>query len=407
MKHLFSLCLVLTIFLVNAQNPVDSLLQNGDYLAALEILHNQKDSYSKFNKSGKIYQQIGNYNSAITYFQKALSLDNITITQRDLAKSFESNGTTKNAIKVYEQLVEKDSLNYLDLYKLGKLYAKTQNRKKAIQIFYKLIKIDPSNPNYHYQIGLNSKNKFERVEAFLNAYYIDTLHSRSIYHIAKFFKTIDDADSARIFINKGIEINANSSKFLRLKIADLYKTKDYKETLEYALHLDSLVSNDLFAKQRIGLSYWKMKDYKNAEMYLRQAVKIDRKEKTTFYYLGLIYKDMENYKLAKLYFMMAIALDKPDIDNEHYNLGLIAQKEKEPQKAIDHFSKSFQNNPRNYMALFELAVMSDLYYKDKLIALKHYEKYTERFSDIHKENTAYTLNRIKEIKELLFFKGDE
>ena len=407
MKHIILLIFLTNSYFISAQSSVDSLLQNGNYLQALDILENQTDSYSKFNQSAKIHQQIGNYNKAISNYQKALEFEVNTVTQRGLAKSFESNGSVKNAVAVYEQLIGLDSLNYLDLFKLGKLSAKINNKLKAIQIFRKLQKIDANNPNYPYQIGLLSENKFRRVEAFLNAYKVDTLHSRSIYHIAKFFKSINDADSSRIFIDKGLGINDNSTKFIRLKIADLYKNKDYQKTLEYALHLDTLAQNDLFAKQRIGLSYWKLKDTDNAEKYLKQALKIDRKEKTTFYYLGLLYKDIEDYKLAKLYFMMAIALDKPDIDNEHYNLGLIAQKEKEPKEAIDHFNKSFQNNSNNYVALFELALTSDLYYKDKSIALKHYEKYIDRFSNIHKENTLYVKRRVKEIKAALFFEGNE
>ena len=403
MKKIVTLFILFISYSINAQTPVDSLLQNGDYLSALKILKNQSDSHSKYYQSGKIHQQIGNYNKAIGSYQKALSYKENSIIQRALAKTYESNGNTINALNLYEKLVKSDSLNYLDLYKLGKLYAKTNNKLKAIQLFKKLSKIDPSNPNYPYQIGIHTTNKFRRVEAFLNAYKIDTLHGRSIYHIATFFKEIHDADSTRLFIDKGLTIHVNSPKFLRLKISDLYKTKNYNKALEYALHLDTLAPKNLFTKQRIGLSYWKLKDYDNAEIYLKQALKIDRKEKTTFYYLGLLYKDMENYKLAKAYFVMAIALDKPDIDNEYFNLGLIAQIEKDPTEAIENFKKSFQNNPKNYVALFELALMSDLYYKDKAIALKHYEKYVERFSHKHKENTLYVVQRIKEIKEALFF----
>lgn len=403
LKHFILLVILTNSYFISAQSLVDSLLQNGNYLVALETLKNQTDTFAKFNQSAKIYQKIGNYNKAIHYYQKALSYKELREIQRALAKTYESNGNIINALNLYKQLVKSDSLNYLDLYKLGKLYAKTNNNTNAIQIFKKLSVIDPSNPNYSYQIGLQSKNKFRRVEAFLNTYYIDTLHSRSIYQIAKFFKSINDTDSARIFIDKGLEINSNSSKFIRLKIADLYKRKDYKKALEYSLHLDSIVPNDLFANQRIGLSYWRLKDYDNAKKYLNKALRIDRKEKTNFYYLGLLYKDMENYKLAKMYFKTAIVLDLPDVDNEYYNLGLIAQAEKDPKIAVDSFNKSFQNNPNNYMALFELAIMSDLYYKDKSIALKYYEKYKDRFSAKHKDNTVYVEMRIKEIKEALFF----
>lgn len=101
---------------------------------------------------------------------------------------------------------------------------------------------------------------------------------------------------------------------------------------------------------------------------------------------------------------ISIALDKPEVDNEYYNLGLIAQFEKNPKTAIESFKKSHQSNYNNYFALFELARTSDLYYKDKSIALTHYEKYLERYFNKHKGNTDYVTKRIKEIKVALFLK---
>jgi tetratricopeptide (TPR) repeat protein len=160
----------------------------------------------------------------------------------------------------------------------------------------------------------------------------------------------------------------------------------------------------LFAKQRIGLCSWKLKDYDNAKEYLHQALNLDKEEKSTYYYLGLLYMDLKEYTRAKHNFTMAILKEKPDIDNEHYNLGLIAQIEKKPKEAIKNFKKSYYNNQRNHKALYELAIMTDLYYKDKTIALKHYENYLERFPKINTKNTKYIKKRIREIKENLFMK---
>jgi len=405
MKYAFNIFMLFSVLSIQAQSKVDSILQTGNYLNAIEYLQKQDETVEKNNRLGKIYYEIGSYKKAISYYLKSEKLLPNNSVKQKLAKVYNSNGNTAKAIQYYTEIVEKDTTNYLLLYKLGKLYTKTEQFKKARIIFDKLIAFEPNNANFLYQKALLETNIYERGNLFLEVFKLDSLHTKSMYHLANFFRTIRDKDSARLFVNKGLTIKPNSTKFLPLKINDLYKQKKYKKALEYSLHLDSISKENVFANQRIGLCYWKLKDYDKAKEYLHLASRYDREEKTTYYYMGLFYKDIKDYKMAKLFFMQAIYHDKPDIDNEHYNLGLIAQIEKKPKEAIKNFKEAFKNNRKNYLALFELAVMTDLYYKDKSVALKHYKNYIERFLPSNKENTAYVQKRIKEIEGALFMEG--
>jgi len=385
-----------------AQNIVNTTSKNGNYLAQLKMLEAEKNSYEKQYKLGNIYQNIGNYNKAIFHYKRALTLQESIKTRQALAKTYKNSGNTLQAILNYKKIIKQDTLNYLALYDLGKLYAKNNHPKKATNIFDKLEKIDPSNPNYPYQKALLLQNIYERADILLHVHNIDSLHTQSLYQLANFYKLIKDKDSTRLFIEKGLSILPNNSKFLKLKITDLYKQKHYNQALTYTLHLDSLVYNDIFTKQRIGLCYWKLKDFKKGEKYLKLATKIDPNDKSTYYYLGLLYKEITDYEKAKKQFNIAINLERPDIDNEHYYLGVIAQEEKKPKNAIIHFKKSFKNNRQNYLALFELAVMTDLYYKDKSIALKYYKEYLNFFKNVNATKSEYIKKRVKEITENLF-----
>lgn len=392
---------------LQAQTKVDSLLQSGNYIKAVECLKTHDESADKNNKLAKIYYEIGSFDKAISYYLKSEKIAPNSLVKQKLAKAYKNKGNTKKAIQYYSEIISKDSLNYLLLYQLGKLYVKTKQYKKAGVLFDKLIEVDPNNANFLYQKALLQTDIFERANLFFEVLKLDSLHTKSMFHLANFFRMIHDKDSARLFVNKALVINPNDTKFLPLKINDLYKQKKYKSALNKALQLDSLVVNDVFANQRIGLCYWKLKNYKKAKEYLHLASKYDREEKTTYYYMGLFYKDIKDYKRAKLFFKQAIYHDKPDIDNEYYNLGLIAQIEKKPKEAIKYFKKSFENNYKNYKALFELAIMSDLFYKDKSIALEWYKKYSDRFLKKNDEHSNYALQRIKEIEEKLFFTTDK
>ena len=84
---------------------------------------------------------------------------------------------------------------------------------------------------------------------------------------------------------------------------------------------------------------------------------------------------------------------------------MINIEQKKLQKAVTNFKKSYENNSNNYYALFQLAIASDDFYKDKTIALKHFENYIKRFDSRDKDMTAYVTKRLREMKKEFFMEG--
>ena len=56
--------------------------------------------------------------------------------------------------------------------------------------------------------------------------------------------------------------------------------------------------------------------------------------------------------------------------------------------------------------MYQLAKISDDYYKEKKIAYKHYINYIERFYDADEDISAFVRSRIKEIKKEYFLRGE-
>ena len=72
------------------------------------------------------------------------------------------------------------------------------------------------------------------------------------------------------------------------------------------------------------------------------------------------------------------------------------------------FEKAVEENASNDDALFEWALVSDRYYKDKTIGYKRYQRYLNRFS--YKKDSvklAFIKSRMGAIKEKLFLEGEE
>ena len=75
------------------------------------------------------------------------------------------------------------------------------------------MKKDTVNPNYPYQLAesLEKQNKLSEMgQRYLDAYNLDTLHIKSVFGLAQFFKSLKFKDSTSIFIDKGLKIDPNN-----------------------------------------------------------------------------------------------------------------------------------------------------------------------------------------------------
>ncbi|MFK5878389.1 MAG: hypothetical protein QM478_02715 [Flavobacteriaceae bacterium] len=390
---------------------VDSLLLNGNYQKALVLLENSNDkTVAVFDKAGDIYKSIGNYNKAIENYQHALEKKESIAIEAKLGRVFELSGYSSKAIKTYENVMQKDSTNLILINNLGKLYLSNYKATKAEYIFKYLIEQDSLNPNYPYLLAQSyqkQKLKFAMGQSYLDTYNLDSLHIKSIYRLAVFFKELKDKDSTMIFIDKGLRLDPNNINFNQLKANQLYAAKKYKKAINYLEKLERLNYKSKNVYEMFGMSYLKIDSLKLAKIYINKALDIDRKDPKLLYRLATIEYELNEKEKAKFSLMFSIYTAKPDLDKQYYLLGSIFKEENNLEEAIYYFEKSFKNNPNRYRALYELALAEDDYYEDKKIAFKHYQRYLDKFESKEKELTDIVKYRIKEIKTALFIKGEK
>lgn len=413
-KTLTLLLFTLVVFKTEAQSSVftmvDDLLLKGDYIKALNLLDKQEPKTVEiFDKTASIYQTSGNYTKAIKYYLEALNLEDNERIKVKLGNSYNSAGQTNNAVRIFEDIIEKDTTNLLVANSLGKLYLAKNKPESAEKIYTSLKSKDTENPNYPYQLAKAFEKQNEKLKMgqnYLDAYNIDTLHLKSIYGLANFFKSLKYKDSTILFIDKGLEIDSINVNFLQLKANELYFSKEFENALVYLNKLDDLHFKSVNTYEMFGMSYLNLKEIDSAEVYFKKALRLDRNNPKVLYRLGTLYYEQENFKSAKLYLMLSIGAGKGDLDKQYYLQGIIAKEEKELKLAVSFFEKAYRNNFNNYKALFELALASDIYFKDKKIALKHFQKYIERFESKDELMTNYSNKRIREIKKEYFIKGE-
>jgi len=164
-------------------------------------------------------------------------------------------------------LLAKYSLNLLLEYQSGKLYLKTRNHQKGIEVFKNLIERDAKNAYYSYQLGLSYAVVKEidlMINSFLNAHKKDTTHVRAISKWALSFLKLRDRDATYLLVNKGLELKHTSLN--RIRVNQFYTEKKYKETIPVLLKLDSIKKMGLYNNTMLVKAYYNLEDFENAKL---------------------------------------------------------------------------------------------------------------------------------------------
>ena len=414
MKKKILVLLLFVIIKVEAQtstfSAIDSLFEKGRYQLALKELERiEAPSFLSNYKTALIYESIDNYKKTAEFLEKALIFREDYKAQLKLAKAYQRIKKTGKSIKIYEKLVEQDSLNLVLKYQLGKLYLLSRKSKKSIQTFKNLVLKDNKNAHYSYQLGLSYALKNDRdrmINSFLDTYRKDSTHLKAIVHLASSFNKLHEKDSTKLFVEKGLLLNENHINLNKIKINQLYRDKKYNETIPLLLNLDTIVRNDTYPTSMLGRSYYNLDSLKLAKKYFRKLWNLDKENYKSFTYRGHIAMKEKNYMSAKMNYRMATFIAKEKRDEEYYGLASVFYELKQPKDAILNFEKAWKENYNNYKALYQLAKLSDDYYKDKKIGYKYYIKYLDRFQGRDEVITQFVKKRVKEIKKEYFLKGE-
>ncbi|MFK8058856.1 MAG: tetratricopeptide repeat protein [Polaribacter sp.] len=414
MKKKILVFLLLYIVKVEAQTStfatIDNLFEKGRYQLALsELKKVQEPSFLSNYKTALIYEAIDDYKKTAIYLEKALVFKEDAKASLKLAKAYQRLKKTSKSIQIYEDILAKDSLNLLLKYQLGKLYLISRKSEESIKTFQDLIEKDAENANYYYQLGLSYALKNDRnrmMNSFIQTFKNDTTHLKAIAHLASSYNKLKDLDSTRIFVDRGLVLNPNHINLNKIKINQFYREKKFNEAIPFLLNLDTIVKKDTYPTSMLGRTYYNLDSLEKAKKYFRKLSRMDRENYKAYTYQGHIAYKEKDFKNAQMYYRMATFVAKERRDEEYYGLATVYYEMKKPKEAIFNFDKAYKENYGNYKALFQLAKMSEDYYKDKKIAYKHYVKYLDKFQNRDEDMTNFCKRRVAEIKKEFFMKGE-
>ncbi|MGQ9608298.1 MAG: tetratricopeptide repeat protein [bacterium] len=281
----------------------------------------------------------------------------------------------------------KYSNNFYLLFFLGKIYAKLNNEKLAIDYFERAKSILPTNPDVYYQLGIlyekqtpkEKQNLMEVSESksakeqYRKAVDLGAESAELLFKVAKGYldegqeaKFIEVASKALSIDPNRVDIHLELAKIFQ-KRALIYKNDGQNEESEKALaeaikHYEQVTSLQPNAQRWYNLGllyelYGGSKAIKAVRAY-EQAIQLDPNFALAYYQLGTF---RLNYKVGPAKVLVykpetaieelkkAIELD-PKLADAHVSLGLAYYQMDMPELATAEFEKAVEIDPNNVRA---------------------------------------------------------
>ena len=405
------LCGFISLPLVAQYDDLNTVFSGKPIQQTIDSLKKTPANSTTLTRLGDLYFSKENYRKAHDYFHRALELDSTDLNRFKLAQICEKLKKYQKALYLYTQVWRKDSLNSFLHYRIAKLEMRLGNYQKAFEMLETLKAKDAHHPVYPYQMGLIKTLDFnysKAIDYFLESFDRDSLNIDAIYQIAYSFNQLRIKDSTELFLKKGLKLDPDHQNLNRIKINRLSKEKKYDKAIALLLKQDSLYPNEFYNTKMLGLCFFKKEAYDEAATWFTRSYQNNKEDFNSLTYLGHIALKKGEHQDALQNYLLATMVGDIPRDEEYLGLGNVYQQMGKLKKAMEMFEKAYDENKNNDDALFEWALASDRYYKDKTIGYDRYKKYLKRFS--HKNDSVkldFIKSRMGAIKEKLFLKGIE
>ena len=320
------------------------------------------------------------------------------------ALSLHSRGKIKEALEIYNLLIQNKIYDPRILNNLGTIYSQIKQIDKAILLFEESIKKFPDCIEAYPNLAnvLLAKGRSNTAKNILNkAIELNPKYLRSYSIMAGILVGEGNLQKAEFFLKKSLEINPkdiNALVNLACVLKDSGNPKQAEKFLKDALKINPSFD---FALTNLGAVLNELEKFDEGEQYLRKALSINSSSPMALNNLGNILSNKKNNKEAELCYRKAIEI-KSDFSIAYNNLGSLLSKQGNLIEAEKFTQKAINFNPKFELAYVNLGTIKiDL---DKLkeaeelflSAIEINEKYNYAYSNLFR--LYETTNKISKLK---------
>ena len=394
-----------------AQDKIDLLILNKNYQEALKQIDKKIDkqpTVQLYLKKGLVYNNLQNYQEALEAFSAGYQLDptNVDI-MGEMAENLATLGNYYGATPFFQKVKELEPNNLTLIAKMGRNYINLDDYKKAFAIFSEIYAKDSTNLYWNKQLAycaFRTGRKKMAISLYQKIIDENPGDYGSYFNLLRLYNRKEQAGQFLELIDKGLEEFPGNSGFYRELAGYKFANKQYEEA---KANLEKYFEAGGDSIYKIMLNYgiccYFARNEKLAMSILEKCEMQNPTDPFVMFYMSLSNKRLANYEEAEKYMNYAINLSIPPYLSEMYHhLGQIYGQQRKFEESIAALKKAVQYDPTNYEVLFEIATTYEEYNSNKTLALNYYRIYLKEAGE-EANNVNYALDRIKRIKEDLFF----
>ncbi len=339
---------------LNQLQEIDLLLFEAKFEEAAKkcdiLLSDFPTNASLLFKAAMIQQNL-NFDKKATFFiEKALLLDSTKIDYLNFyANNLAEVGRIKEAISLFNRILQKMPNNFYALDKLYQLYIKERQFSKANTRLEALTRMFPSNPHYLRQMAFcYTKQKGGGGFAmgyYQKAYELDSSDVISIRQLSNFYLRASKYPECIRIAERGVLMDSTISEFYRLQGMAYFAKNHNFRALPNFLKAIQYGDSTLEIVKSTGIAYYLIKKYKEADVFLSAAYTEDSTDYMTTLYLGRNYFGLEAYDLSIDFYKKTYHLMMPNnylLNNFYGDMAISLAANNMHQEALEYYEKRFQ-----------------------------------------------------------------
>ena len=351
------------------EKEADRLINNYQFDRALTLLTSTNDSLNinLLQRKGYCFYRLGNYEDAIAEFERIVKIDS----------------TNRNA-----------------LHQLGQLYSRNNQYTKSAGSYKKLISLDSLNSFHYKQYAAVASQADDIPTAVTNYLMTIKLNPRDIEAYGALTNVLLETEAYQMadsIVTIALSYYPESNQ-LRLLLAKAFLgEKKYQEVLDNVEEL--LIKSDTTQAHArlLGIAYFQLDQYEKVISCMNFLLKADAKADWIFYYIGASYQGLKNHEQAIKFLSRAIEEGISENISMYYTILAFNYEEvKDIKNAIRYYKAAYESSKSDIL-LYHLARNSDVYFKDKSVAIAYYKRYLKS-DDTVKVAKEYSKYRLRELE---------
>lgn len=292
-----------------------------------------------FNNLGNSYGDIGDIESALLAFERAVEINpTLSESRANLGNIYLKKGLVAQATNEYLAALDINPNDAKTHNNLGNAYTQRGSLGYAVSEYSQSIRLDPNFVDGYKNLALvySKQQRYGRAVAELKKAIVLGVEDAGCYsQLGDIYSQMDDYGQAIIQYREALKIQhdfLDAHYGLAICYSKLGMVED--EIWQYKMIL-AIKPDMLSALVNLGNAYFGQDKYTVAIQHYKKAVLLEPNEPMVYYNLGAAYSNRENYEQAIVAYLKAVEID-PGIGDAHYGLAFGYYQLKNYDRAWEH-----------------------------------------------------------------------